>query len=292
MLIQFKLKYKVKWLLYGDKKLVKKRYKNIFGKYPNLESPKSLTEKLQWLKLYDRKSIYNIYADKYAVRNVIKEKYGEDILIPLLFKTESWRELNFNNIKCYPCIIKCNDGCGTYKILRSKESVNWKVLQQQFRLWSKCNHYYKSQEWQYKNIKPCYIVEKLLENEKHELPEDYKLHYINGKIQFIHCNIKKNNEIMRGFFDEKWNPVEFSWNKNYKYLNCNKINKPCTLEKMINIGADITKNIPYARVDFYEVSGRLYFGEITICHGSGLNKFLPEKYDTIFEKKLFLPKRI
>lgn len=294
--IEFILKYKIRYAFLGknaDEKIILMRYKEKFGIYPDLHNPKKMTEKMQWLKLYDRKEYYSLCADKYRVRDIVA-KYGQDILIPLLFHTEDWRELNPSNITEFPCIVKANNGCGTYKILWSRESVDWKKLRYEARLWIKNNHYYKSQEYQYKNIKSCYVVEKLLLSNG-EIPEDYKLHFINGELIFIHCGVKGRGKNYKLTYDREWRPLNFAWyriNSGETYERGEEITKPKSLERMISIGTDIAKDFPYVRVDFYDIDGQLYFGEITLCHGSGLNKFIPSEYDNAFGEKLRLDKRL
>ena len=291
--LEFIFRYKLRYILLGrkaDERIIRKRYKNCFGVEPDLKAPKSMTEKMQWLKLYDRKEFYSVCADKYRVREIVS-KYGEDILVPLLFQTEDWRELNPENIKEFPCIVKANNGCGSYKILWDADSVDWKKLRNDAKLWIKNNHYYKSQEFQYKNIPPCFIVEKLLLTEN-GIPEDFKLHFINGELEFIHCGVKAQGQNYKLTYDKNWEPLDFAWYRIHSgdvYERGAEIYKPESLDRMICIGSDIAKDFPYVRVDFYDIAGQLYFGEITLCHGSGLNKFIPAQYDHIMGKKLVLP---
>ena len=107
---------------------INRRYKEVFGHLPNLENPQTLNEKLQWIKLYDHKDYYTTCADKYCVRDYIRERIGDDYLIPLYFHTSNWRDIKPQNIDTFPCIIKANHSSKDFMILRSPEDVNWKKI--------------------------------------------------------------------------------------------------------------------------------------------------------------------
>lgn len=295
--IAYELKY---WLMYsvpnilgGDayaKSQIKKKYFRVFGREVDLENPKTLTEKIQWLKLNVKEDFHTQCADKYLARNVWK-KYGEDGLIPLLYQTYDYRDITVDVIPDVPCIIKCNTGSATYKIIRSKKDVDIKKLQYDCRRWMVGNYYYRSQEWQYKNIKPCIIIEKLLLDSQGHIPNDYKLNYINGNLEFIYCSIDREGENYRSIYSPTWERLDFEWVAKQDHkgaLNGADIPAPKTLERMIEIGADIAKKFHYVRVDFYEVDEKLYYGEITLHHGSGFDTFEPEMYDWYYGEKLKL----
>lgn len=289
--IPFYLKFFIPQRIFGDKRMIEKRYEKLFGRKLDLENPKTLTEKLQWLKLNERNDFHTLCADKLRVRDYYSENFGDEYLVPLLFKTDNWREITKDNIPDVPCVLKANTGCGTYKIIFDKTNVDWELLRNQCRLWIERNHYYRSQEWQYKNIKPAFIVEKLLLTKDGKLPNDYKLHFINGKLEFIHCNIDRGDMDYKNFYDSNWNPVNFTWLKkevSSDYVRNNDVQRPATLDKMIEIGSEIAKQFKYVRVDFYDVDGKLYYGEITLYHGSGLNVFSPQERDLYYGNLLSL----
>ncbi len=284
-------KIKISHFFVSDKAKIKRRYKKIFNKKIDLANPKTLNEKICWLKLNDHRQINQIVADKYAVRDYYKENFGEDHLIPLLFHTNKIKEINEKNINKFPCIIKYNGGSGTWKILKNKEDINWKKLRNECKRWRALNHYYYTQEWQYKHIKPMFIVEQLLQDENNKLPNDYKLHYINGKLEFVYCSIDREGGNYRVCYDANWNKLPFTWVEPYKHrpgLNDTDIIRPRTLDKMIEIGNVISKNWPYVRVDFYEVGDKLYHGEVTLHHGSGNDTFEPKEFDLIYGEKVDL----
>lgn len=290
----FFLKYVIPRYVMGEKydeKVIKKRFRQVFGRDLDLTHPQTLNEKIQWLKLYVHEDFHTICADKYRCREVWKQ-YGESGLVPLLYKTSDYKDIVLENIPDEPCIIKANTGSGTYHIIRDKKDIDMKALQRECRLWLAGNYYYVSQEWQYKNIQPCYIIEKLLLDSKGRIPNDYKFHFINGELQFIYCSIDREGENYRSIYSPEWERLDIEWvaKDSHKGGKIGKdIDPPKNLSQMIEIGRDIAKNFAYVRVDFYEVDGKMYYGEITLHHGSGFDTFEPKKYDFVFGEKLILP---
>ncbi|MCI8661461.1 MAG: glycosyl transferase [Lachnospiraceae bacterium] len=290
----FFLKYTVPNAAFREKYaeyVIKKRFRQTFGREINLESPTTLNEKLQWLKLNIHEDFHTQCADKYKARDVWR-KYGEDGLIPLLFKTYDYRDITIESIPDEPCIIKANTGCGSYHIIRDKSDINIKSIQRECRSWLVGNYYYVSQEWQYKNIKPCILIEKLLLDANGKIPNDYKFNFINGELQFIYCSVDREGQNYRSIYGPDWKRLNIEWvgkNNHKGTLVGADIQPPHNLDRMIEIGKDIAKRFCYVRVDFYEVDKRLYYGEITLHHGSGFDTFEPEEYDYIYGEKLKLP---
>ena len=266
----------------------KRKYKKIFGRDIDLNNPKTLNEKMQWLKLNIRENFHTIVADKFAVREFWKQ-YGEEGLIPLFYMTYNWRDIKPENIPDVACVIKCNSGSGRYKIVRDKNEIDFKELRRQCRRWLSDNYYYSSQEWQYKNIKPCIIVEKLLLDKNGQIPNDYKLHYINGELQFIYCSVDREGENYRCIYSPEWKRMDMEWVAEDDHkggLYGKDIMPPKTLDKMKRISSQVAKKFKYVRVDFYDVDGQLYYGEITLHHGGGFDTFEPIQYDLEYGAKL------
>ncbi|MCD7956956.1 MAG: hypothetical protein LUG93_14655 [Lachnospiraceae bacterium] len=292
----YKLYVLILFVPFSDEHNIIREYKKVFGVSPNLVNPQTLNEKIQWLKLNDHRDINTLCADKFASREFWKS-YGEEHLVPLLFQTKDYRKVNSDNIREFPCIVKCNNGCGTWQIIRDENNVDWKKLQKRCKSWlSSSKFFYKlTAEWQYKNIDNCIIVEKLLTNEDGSIPNDYKFHCINGEIAFIYCSVARENGNYRVCYDNDWNKLPFIWVQKRKIgrsdLNAVDIAPPQNLKLMSKIATDIAKNWDYVRVDFYECRGKLYYGEITLHHGSGHDVFSPEDYDLKYGQMLHLHKR-
>ena len=283
---------KIKMRRISDEESIQNGFKKIFGRKADLENPQTLNEKIQWLKLHDRKDFHTICADKYAVRQFLSERYGDDYLIPLVFHTSKWREINIDNITRFPCIVKANHTSGDYVILRSPDSVNWKELRRKCRIWLNKDYYLITREWQYKNIKREIVVEELLQTNEGKIPNDYKLHYFNGELKIVYVSVDREGINKRNIYDENWEPLLFSWVSPGSKTSDRgpEIDPPTTFKEMKRIGSEIAKLFAYVRVDFYDVDGKLYFGEITLHHGGGYDVFIPEEYDFIYGKKLDLSK--
>lgn len=276
----------------SDEKYLKRLFRKYQGYQLDLKNPKTLNEKLQWLKLNDRREVYSIYADKYAARNLIKNNFGERWLIPLVFHTKDYRDLQPGNLPDYPCVIKTNHGFGNTIIVRDKTKIDWEKLRLDFKGFLRTNYYYYEREWQYKNIDPRIIVEKMLLTSEGKIPNDYKLNFIEGKLEFIYVSVDREGENKRNIYDKEWNPMQFTWarkGKDLQHIKGQEIQPPSTLQKMIEFGTIIARLYKYVRVDFYDVDGILYFGEITQCHGGGFDQMRPFDYDLKFGNKINLP---
>ena len=193
------------YYLRGQKNIIRRNYKSIFGTDINFDNPQTLNEKIQWLKVYDNKKIYSVWADKYGCRDYIRKEFGEDYLVPLLFKTRKVSDINSKNINVFPCVIKANHSSGDWMILKKAEDVDWNELRIKCREWLKNDFHIRSEEKQYKTIKRYIIVEKLLVNKNGKIPNDYKLHFINGKLAFIYCSIDREGSNKRQIYDINWN---------------------------------------------------------------------------------------
>lgn len=272
-------------------KRIKSHFNSIFGRKLDLKNPQFLNEKIQWLKLYDHKDYYTICGDKYEVRNWLKQRFSSDYLIPLIFHTSNVNDVNPQKITKYPCIIKANHSSKDYEILRSAESVNWESLRRKCRWWLKRDYYLESLEWQYKNIKRQIVVEELLQTREGKIPNDYKLHYINGELKFVYVSVDREGENCRNIYDSEWNPLYFDWSgtdKKAKSRRGREVPAPPSFEDMKKMGGIIAQEFPYVRIDYYDVDGKLFFGEITLHHGGGFDVFIPEEYDLFYGKMLSL----
>ncbi|WP_282164621.1 ATP-grasp fold amidoligase family protein [Cellulophaga baltica] len=282
----------------GEKYFIKNRFRKRMGEKLDLSNPRTLNEKIQWLKLYNRTSLHTICADKIGVRTYVSDKIGKEYLVPLLMVTEDANDINHDNLPPSPFIIKTNHDSGSYKIIKNKDEVtNWNEIKLFFEKSLKSNFYYKSKEWQYKNIAPKILVESLLQTKDGEVPEDYKIHCFQGKPEYIQLDFDRGKDNQsRNWYDKNWNRADFHWStkiKNGKQTLPNDYNvpKPSTLEKMLHFAAILSKPFPYVRVDFYSLNDKqVYFGEITFSHDSGFRPIIPKEWDLKLGDLVKLPK--
>lgn len=278
-----------KYRIFSDKYLIKKKFYRNLGYKINFVNPKTYNEKINWLKVTDRRQIITNYADKLKARELLAEKFGKQFLVPLIFSTESYKDICPENLPDYPVIIKPNHGSGWFKIIMNKNEINWGETRLECRFWLLDNYYYKSQEWQYRNIKPRLLVEKLLIPKDGGSPNNYRFHCMSGKIEIISVTIYHGapSNYSTNKYDKDWKELYFFQGKITTEPKV-AIPQPDNYNKMCFIAEEVAKDFPYVRVDFYEVDGEMYYGEVTFHDSGGLDKFYPDEWDTVFGEKLHL----
>ena len=269
--------------------IIKKQFKEALGYELNLENPKSFNEKIQWLKLYYHNPLMTKCADKYLAREYIKEKIGEEYLIPLICVWDKVEDIDFNSLP-KQFVLKVNWGSGQNIIVKDKSKLNIDETKNKLNGWLKpfSNHYYYSYEWQYKDIEPKIICEKYIEQMDGDL-FDYKLTCFNGRVIYIelHINSSMQNH-KRCFYSLDWIKQDFTQQAFDTYEQ--EIPKPIILDELIKSANILSSEFPNVRVDFYILNNRIYFGELTFSDGNGLNLFIPQSYDYKFGELLELPK--
>ncbi|WP_179347760.1 ATP-grasp fold amidoligase family protein [Winogradskyella pacifica] len=275
--------YELGLSLISDEYIVKRSFKKHLGYSIDLNNPQTLNEKINWLKLYNRKDLHTVIADKFKVRAYIKEKIGEEYLIPLLYHTVTPKDIRPENLPDTSFIIKANHDSSGGVIVRDKSKVEWNIVRSHLRKALSENHYLSTREWQYKNIRPRIIVEKLLTYDDGSIPYDYKFHCFNGKVAFLGVDIGRFSEQRtRNLYDTKWNLLPCNWGR----PNGVDVAKPTNFEEMKTLAEKIAEDFTYIRVDFYAVNGKTYFGELTLHHSSGFRKFDQEECDQKLGKLL------
>lgn len=273
-----------------DQLYLQRMYRACLGKELNLENPKMLNEKLQWIKLYDRKPAYTMMADKYAVRAYIAEKLGEEYLIPLLGVWDDPEEIDFNTLPDQ-FVLKCNHNSSKGMcICKDKSKLDVKRVKKELKKGLQQDYYLTGREWPYKDIKRRIVAEQYMQCDTEDLP-DYKIHCFNGKPKLVLvCRDRfKATGLTEDFYTENWEHLPI---KRPNVANAlEQIPKPEQLEQMLRMAKILANNIPFVRVDFYEISGKIYFGEITFFPASGLVSFEPEEWDETFGSWLKLPKK-
>lgn len=265
--------------LFSDEAFLKMKYRLIMGKKLDLDNPKTFNEKLQWLKLHDRKPEYTMMVDKYAVRGYIAEKLGEEYLIPLLGVWDDPDDIDFDALPD-KFVLKCNHNSGTGMcICRDKSKLDIEKAKKELRKGLKQDYYLTGREWPYKNVKRKIVAEKyMVDSNNPDDLVDYKFMCFNGRADFSFvCSDRFSEKGLHvTFFDRDWNVMPFE--RHYPYLK-NGFPKPNNYEKMIEFSEKLSHGIPFVRVDFYEIDGKIYFGELTFYPGGGYEEFTPEEWD-------------
>lgn len=234
----------------------------------NWKSPQTYTEKLQWLKIHDRKKEYVQYVDKFAVRKFISRTIGEQYLIPLIGYYRSYDEIDFTNLP-RQFVLKCTHGSHCSVICRNKEEFDIRGNTKRFMKWLQYNYYWMYREWPYKSVQPAIICEELLTDNRGNIPIDYKVFCFNGTAEFIKLDLDRFSNHRRVFMDTNWNQYKFGWGEIADEIP----EKPANLAEMIALSNVLAKDMPQVRIDWYIVEGKLYFGEITFFDAGGFDKF-------------------
>ena len=260
-----------------DEKWLKKAWLLKFGKELNLDNPETFNEKLQWLKLNDRKDVYTTMVDKYEVKEYVKNAIGEQYIIPTLGIYDRFEDIDFNELPDR-FVMKCTHDSGGLVIVKDKKELNIKTAKRKINKSLKRNYYRNNREWPYKNVKPRIIIEEYMEDKKDRELRDYKLFCFNGKfeIMFIATNRQGEGETCFDFFDKKFNHLSFT---NGHPNAVDLPHKPSSFDEMVKLAEKLSKGIPQVRIDFYNVDDRVYFGEMTFFHWSGLVPFEPPEWD-------------
>ena len=260
---------------FSDEIFLKIRYRLEMGKKLNLKNPQTFNEKLQWLKLNDRNPEYTKMVDKYEVRKYIAEKIGEDYLIPLLGAWDSFDEIDFDKLP-EQFVLKCTHDSGGLIICKDKSKLDINEARKKINKCLKRNVYYLTREWPYKNVKPRIIAEKFMVDESGTELKDYKIFCFNGEPKALFVATDRPYDTRFDFFDIAFNHLPFT----NGHPNAEKeIRRPEGLSKMAELARKLSGGMKQVRIDFYDINGKVYFGEITFFHWSGMVPFEPEEWD-------------
>lgn len=274
-----------------DKLFLKIVFRIKMHKKLNLRNPQTFNEKIQWLKLYDRKPEYVAMVDKYEAKKYVANIIGEEYIIPTLGVWNSFEEIDFSTLPDQ-FVLKCTHDSGGLVIVKDKSKLDIDKAREKINASLKTNYYYVGREWPYKNVKPRIIAEKYMEDSSTADLRDYKFFAFDGvaKALFIATDRQTEGEETKfDFFDMEFKHMPFTnGHPNSTILP----DKPKHFDEMKNIAEILSKNIPHLRVDFYEVNGRAYIGELTFAHWSGMMPFNPEMWDYTFGDWIKLPDKM
>lgn len=274
---------------FGDKRFVKWKYYLTFHKKLNLDNPQTYNEKLQWLKLFDRREEYTQMVDKYEAKKYVANLIGEEYIIPTLGVYNSFDEIDFDKLP-NQFVLKCTHNSGGIIICKDKKNLDVAKAKKQLEKWLKVNPYWKNREYPYKHVQPRIIAEQYMEDESGYELKDYKFFCFDGEVKCLFVATDRGNgneETKFDFYDLDWNHLPFT---NGHPNSTKEIKKPIGFEEMVRLSQVLSKKIPHVRVDLYNINGKIYFGELTFFHWSGLTPFVPEKWDYIFGEWLKLPR--
>lgn len=268
-----------------DKLYLSLLYRAAFAKKLNWEDPGTFSEKLQWLKLHDRNDAYTDMVDKYAAKQFVAQRIGSEYVIPVV--GGPWKhpdEINYDTLPDQ-FVLKTNHDCGGVLICRDKSSFDKKAARAFLLQHLKRKYYLHCREWPYKNVQPLIFAETYLKEENSTAEvRDYKFFTFNGEPKLMYIasgrdyEKKEKQVVYADFFDMNFNHVDLKIDHENAPL-CPA--KPQNFEIMVETAGRLAQGTKHLRVDFYEVGGRLYSGELTFFHCGGLHPFITEQWDTV-----------
>lgn len=267
-------------------------YYSFFKDKINWKNPKNLIEKIYWLQFNSDTSFWTKYADKYLVRDYVKECGYEDALPKLYGKWENANDIDFDKLP-NSFVLKTNNGCGTNFIVKNKSKLNIKSTVNKLNRWLSIPYGYAAAQVHYTRIKPCIIAEELLVNNYSFSSSlvDFKIWCFQGVPECVLIVFdRQDSNYLLSLYDLEWNNITLgNFDLNYKHCSNQNIPKPKSFEQMIEIAKVLSKDISQVRIDFYDIDGKPYFGEMTFTTGFG---YFSEEYYNYLGSKIDLSKVI
>lgn len=275
------------FLFPNDELYLKILFRLYMGKKLNLKTPQTFCEKLQWLKLYNRKLEYTRMVDKITAKEYVASILGEEYIIPTLGVWDSFEEIDFSKLP-KQFVLKTNNGGGASGVVvcKDKAILNKKSARKKLEHSMKSNLYDSLREWPYKNIKPKILAEQFMQDDSGQL-RDYKFYCFAGKVKVILIATNRFNSLNFNYYDLSFNPLSIE-SREVK-LSDSVINKPKKWEDMIVIAEKLSKGLPFIRVDLYCVDERVYFSELTFFDASGYDDLSSEYWNNLFGSWIQLP---
>lgn len=273
----------------SDEQYLKIAYRIRMGKKLDLDNPKTFNEKLQWLKLHDRRPEYTQMVDKIEAKKLVAKAIGEEYIIPTLGVWNHFDEIDFAKLPDQ-FVLKCSHDSGGLVICRDKSKLDKVAAKKKIEACLKHNFYWGQREWPYKNVKPRILAEPYLTDGSGELP-DYKVHSFNGvpKVILVCRDRFADSGLTEDFYTTAWEHLDVKRPEHSNAIKPDAV--PGELAEMVELSQKLSEHIPFLRTDFYTIDHKLYFGELTFFPSSGFAGFEPKKYDKILGDWVALPIR-
>jgi hypothetical protein len=257
-----------------------------FGYWPNLRQPKTFNEKIQWKKLHDRRELLVRTADKFAVRDYVRAKGLEGILIPLLWYGTDPKAIPFEQLS-ERFVVKPNHLSGAVIIVRQGRNADTAFIQAQAEIWMATKYYSKFLEWAYQNIDPCILIEEFKSCHGDEVCPDYKFFCFHGEPRFCQVDMDRFTHHRKNIYDMEWRllPVK------YNHDNGPDVPRPANLDEMIRVARKLSEEFDFVRVDLYSVHDDVFFGELTHYPAAGTGRFNPREFDLVMGSYWHVGKR-
>lgn len=252
------------------------QYYRYHRRWPNLKSPSTFSEKIQYRKLYDRDPRLASCSDKLLVKDFVARTIGHEFVTPTLWSGRELPKLEDRNWPL-PFFVKSNHGSGGNIFVRSEGDLDWPSIERQTRRWAKQRYRPHLREDHYNKIDPCILVEPFIGTGA--VPTDYKFFIFNGRAAFSLIYTDRASDLRVQMLDRDWRPLECRY---YRDPPDSLPQKPACYDEMLAAAERLGREFSFVRVDFYEIDGRPRFGELTFTPGSGFRPYEGEGYDLQF----------
>lgn len=273
-----------------DEEYLKRMFKARLGYPLNLDNPQTFNEKLQWLKLHDRRPEYTVMVDKYEVKQYISDTIGNQYVIPTLGVWNHFDEIDFDALP-NQFVLKCTHDSGGLVICRDKTSFDKEKARIKIEKCLKRNFFYYGREWPYKNVKPRIIAEKYMEDTSTSELRDYKFFCFNGVAKCYKVDFERFVEHHANYYDMEGNVLKLG-EASFPPNLSKEIKMPKNLSTMKELAEKLIKTQTFLRADFYDVDEKIYFGELTLYPASGFGKLLYDGNDELLGSWIKLPENV
>ena len=269
-----------------DKTYIKIKFWLETGYRLDLNNPQSFNEKLQWLKFNDQHDEYTMMVDKYLVKDYVASLIGEKYLIPTIGVYNTIEEIKWEDLP-QQFDLKTTGDSGGVIVCKDKTKLNIDEAKKKLGKLKNRNYYKYNKEYPYKNVHPRYIVEEYIVDESGYELKDYKFFCFNGEPMFVQIDFDRYSNHRRNVYDINWNllDLQIKFPKGHDRV----FPRPENYDEMVEVARMLSKGIPHVRIDLYNVTGKIYFGEMTFFHGSGMEVFTPLEWDYKFGDFIKLP---
>lgn len=274
------------WL--SDRAFIRYDFCHYMGRFPDLYHPVTFNEKLQWLKLHDRRPLYVELVDKYLAKEHARALLGDEFIIPTLGVWDSFDQIDFQTLPDQ-FVLKTTHDKGGEVIVRDKDRLDLPSARLKLQTHLARNYFYAHREWPYKNVRPRIIAEQYIHDPDHPQLTDYKFFCFDGRCRMILVCTDRDTRPRYGFFDTSFRQFPFSQGRP---LGDRQVCPPPDLDRMIAIAERLSAGIPHVRIDLYSVQRRIYFGEYTFFTSAGSEAFDPPAWDATIGSWLSLPQEL
>ena len=274
-----------------DEEYITRMYRAKMGRDPDLANPTTFNEKMQWLKLHDRKSEYTTMVDKYTAKQYAADIIGEEHIIPTIGVWDRAEDIDFDALP-ERFVLKCTHDSHGLVICRDREKLNIPQARKKLDKCLKRDYYLALREWPYKDVPHRIIAEPYMEDsDKPGELTDYKIHCFGGEPKIVQVITDRFSPegMINDHYSTDWEKLNLGRGKHP--MSARPIPRPAELDELLSLASKLSAGHPYLRTDFYIVDHKVYFGELTFFPASGFTPFVPEKWDTIWGEWIELPRQ-